>query len=222
MHTRQRTASLKHRLVSELICCTSTSSTNEYGEAQTRQWTSSVMHRLVKKLICWSTDLSANRLAKVETLYRIESLKNILVSKLICWGKDYSANWFAATQTRQRTDSLQRKLVSDLIRWARLVSELSRWSTALSAIWIAITDVCQRNWWHRLINELLRCTSTSLANGFREAQTRQRTDSLKHRLVSQLMCWSTDLLGNWLAKHRLVSELIRCTANTSVNGFGEA
>ena len=144
-----------------------------------------------------------------------------------------SANWIDEAQSRHRTDKLKHILVREMIGEAQTCQRTDQRSidsqrtdsmhyTTSSVNWLAEAQTRKR------INSMHHTTSS--ANWFAEAQTHQRTDSLKHKLVSELIpyttqphqptdslkhrpvseliSWSTDSLGNWWPKHRLVCELI--------------
>jgi len=94
----ERTNSLKHKLVSELIRWSIVSSANWFPRP----------HNLVRELIHWSIDLLWNWFDAPHNLVwelircttqpcqGTDSLKHILVRELICWRTDSLANWFDA------------------------------------------------------------------------------------------------------------------------------
>jgi hypothetical protein len=169
--TRQRTDSVMHIIVRELLLDTTLPS----------QRTNSMKHRLVSKLLHWITDSSVKY-----------SMKHRLVRKLIwCTTQPHhrtnsilhttsSGNWFTEAQLVTQliwwsTDSPMNyfprpyNLVRELIRSTTdFVIELIRWSTDASANSFDAPHNLVRDWFvkQRLIRELIRWSSDSSANNY--------------------------------------------------------
>ena len=146
--------------------------------------------------------------------------RKLAVKLLHWWHPIQQWNWFAGNMHFvSKTDSLVtynllEKIGDRLINKTdllkhRLVSELIRCNTNSLANWFAWSRIRQQNWWHRLINKI---------------------DLPKHRFINEVICYNTNSSANWFAEaqtcqqigllqHKLVSELICWNTKCSINWF---